>query len=129
MDGLKITALDLILEGERGNNYGLRTRARSDYLIIERKAGSVNGSHYHLGQIPEKNPEVIVILSGRAQVSWRNPGEKETRSRVIERPSKIEIRPMVWHQITALTDIVFLEEGWLKKEQYEFDTRRGQEPG
>jgi len=124
MDGVRVQRLDLVFEGERGSNFGLRTRLRSDFLVVQRTSGTISGSHYHTGTIPEKNPEVIILVYGKAKISWKNPRSNEVHTKIIERPSKIEIQPMIWHEIEALSDITFLEEGWLKPKEYERDTRR-----
>jgi len=124
MDDVTITPLERLSEDERGGNFALETRPRPDFLVIYRKKGTISGDHYHLGRIPEKNPEVIIFLSGEADFSWRRLTEKNVVIRRLVAPCKIEIQPNVWHELVAKTDVVFVEEGCLKPEEYERDTKR-----
>jgi len=124
MSSVMITPLKKASENDRGANFGLKTRMRDDYMVIFRKKGTVNGNHYHLGKNPVKNPEVIVFLSGEALFEWREPASGEPARAELKAPAKIEVWPNVWHRLTAKTDIVFMEEGYLKPEEYEEETVR-----
>jgi hypothetical protein len=123
VDEVTITPLPLTHEFERGRGYLLRTRMRDDFALMYRKAGTVSGNHIHMGGIPEKNPEVVVFVQGTAKFRWEGRDGK-TREETVDYPAKAVIQPGVWHEIFAVTDIVFMEEGWLTMEVYEGDTTR-----
>jgi dTDP-4-dehydrorhamnose 3,5-epimerase-like enzyme len=124
MASVRITPLEKVSENERGANFGLKTRLRDDYMVIFRKKGTVNGNHHHVGKNQAKNPEVIIFLDGQALFEWREPASGELAKTELKAPTKIEVWPNVWHRLTAKTDIVFIEEGLLKPEEYEEETVR-----
>lgn len=124
MEPVSITELPLLWSSERGANWGLKTRKRDDFMLIMRKAGTVNANHAHKGALSEKNPETILFIDGKALLEWRDKGGG-IQKRELGKPCKIEIPPNVWHRLTAVTDIIFMEEGWLSPEEYERDTIKG----
>ncbi|MBD3388753.1 MAG: hypothetical protein GF416_06760 [Candidatus Altiarchaeales archaeon] len=119
---VKFTPLERIYDSERGSNYALDTGEYMSFLITKRLEGSVSGDHSHPGKTREKNPEVMHLLDGEIVFAWREDGEDCARK--LDEPTRIEISAGTWHKITALTDIVILEEGRLSQEDYEEDTER-----
>ena len=117
-----MTKLEPVFQDDRGGSFGLKTRKMPEFMLVFRKADTVSGGHYHRGRIPEKNPEVFFLFEGRAELSWKAADGLKTT--LVEAPCRIEIPPDVWHQMRAITDIAFLEEGWLSRDAYEKDTVR-----
>lgn len=108
-EDIKITPLHLIGEDNRGSTYTYSLVDRKDFVLISRKAGTVSGNTYHEGKAPTINPKLFVLLSGQAEFSYRRVGEKTHKTVLIDKPSTIEVFPMVVHAVKAVSDVVFLE--------------------
>ena len=108
-EDIKITPLYLIGEDERGSTYTYSLINRKDFVLISRKAGTVSGNTYHEGRASTINPKLFVLLSGQAEFSYRRVGENKHKTVLINKPSTIEVYPMVVHSVKAITDVVFLE--------------------
>ncbi|WP_276132192.1 hypothetical protein [Polluticoccus soli] len=78
-------------------------------LILFRKAGSVSGRHYHKGISAAKSPEILVLLQGKLRLNWKAVGAAEMQTTVVEGPAKLQVPPLVWHELIAETDCVLLE--------------------
>ena len=81
----------------------------SKWILIELKKGAVAGEHYHKGIVAAKNPEINIIIKGKAKYSFKNIKTNEKREIIVEAPSIIEINPFVYHVIGALEDLSFIE--------------------
>lgn len=79
------------------------------HLIVFRKAGTVSGRHYHKGLSINKNPEILILLSGLCIVNWREANGTVKHSNVVNAPMLMEIPPFEWHEIITETDCTFLE--------------------
>jgi len=121
----KIQKMDLTARDERGATYSFATKPSSDYLLINRNKGSTSGCHYHLGKWKVKNPETILLISGKIKLYMRHMETDEEETMDIEAPAKIEMPPMVYHEVHALTDIIMIEpaDEKLTPEKYNEDTR------
>lgn len=104
-----ITFLEKIGKDDRGYTYEYFHERYGRHLIAFRKAGSISGRHYHKGISLTKDPEILILCSGRITVNWRSDNGKEQQSRIVEGPAKIEIPVYTWHEIIAETDATFLE--------------------
>ena len=109
MKEIRISELHFVGENERGTTYEFKNKRIGVQLLGLRKAGSVNGRHYHAGRSIGKNPEVFILLSGEIELFARNLLTKEEIREEIKSPKIIEIEAFVWHEIKAITDIVFIE--------------------
>ena len=80
-----------------------------EFIMGFREEGSVAGNHYHKGNSYSKNPQVILLSTGKIRLDLENlkTGEKQTFE--IQAPKWIKVYPYVWHVITGLTDFSFLE--------------------
>jgi dTDP-4-dehydrorhamnose 3,5-epimerase-like enzyme len=79
--------------------------------VYMRKAGEVAGSHFHKGEVPSKNPELFLLLSGRAMFDFVAVDGKQTSQGLDAAygPVRIVIPPYTLHRLTPVTDITFIE--------------------
>ena len=107
----KIRIFDLkeVGSNEKGSTFQASTGDRSNFLAGYRKQGSLNGCHYHKGNSFEKNPEILFFMHGHAELYCKDLDSGEAYTYKLDEPKEIHIYPMVWHELKALTDIVFFE--------------------
>ncbi|MDA3616235.1 hypothetical protein [Polluticaenibacter yanchengensis] len=103
-----ILPLDFIGKTERGETNAFENDRTGQFLLSHRIAGSKNGGHIHTGKHPYKRPEKLMLLNGTADLVWKTKDGGSGSERVIA-PAHIHIPPNVWHQLNAVTDIVFME--------------------
>tara|TARA_B100000780_G_C21123893_1_gene455568 strand:+ start:2114 stop:2485 length:372 start_codon:yes stop_codon:yes gene_type:complete len=109
MNLVEIKPLDLIGENEKGRTFGFETLARTGFIFAERKKGSVNGNHYHKGISEGKNPEILLLTSGKIELEVKEVNGNESQKHILDAPLLLEFKPFTIHTVTALTDIQFLE--------------------
>ncbi len=123
---VRVIPLKIAAEDGRGSNVAVSIRSTTDLLLITRKKGTVSGEHFHEGKSPEKDPETHILISGEIELYCKSLKTGEIFREVILAPCLIEIPTNVWHKVTALTDITFLELNSI--EQHKRDTVRCPEP-
>ncbi len=96
-------------EDARGKNYAFSTRPTKDFLFVTRKKGTISGEHYHQGKSKQKDPETLILIKGKFKLECQNLKTGEKLKTIIEAPTKLELGTNIWHKVTALTDIIFLE--------------------
>ncbi len=101
---IEVKAID-----ERGALHYFSTNRSGEFLLVYRKAESVSGQHYHTGKSAGKNPEEMLLVQGTLTMNWKNLGTGETGTVNIEAPSRVVIQANIWHEVKALTDIIFIE--------------------
>ena len=101
---IEVKAID-----ERGALHYFSTNRTGEFLLVYRNAGTISGQHYHKGKSPGKNPEEMLLVQGSIQMEWKNLLTEEKGNLTIEAPSRVIIEANVWHEVKALTDIIFLE--------------------
>jgi dTDP-4-dehydrorhamnose 3,5-epimerase-like enzyme len=106
---VSVSTIDLKAIDERGALHYFSTDRTGEFLLVYRKAGTVSGQHYHKGKSPGKNPEEMLLVQGSIVMNWKNLGTEEEGSLTIEAPSRVIIEANVWHEVKALTDIIFIE--------------------
>lgn len=106
---MKITPLKTTGPDDRGYTAEYFHGRLGTQLIIFRKAGTVNGRHYHKGITIAKNPEILVLLSGSCMVHWRALDSSQLQTALIDGPAVVEIPPYVWHEFVTKTDCTFIE--------------------
>ena len=81
--------------------------AMTQITIYYRKAGQFAG-HVHSGEDPSKNPEMLLIASGRIRVTLVG---LDGQTEVVElgEGSLLTIWPKVKHSMEALTDVIIVE--------------------
>lgn len=120
MPGVRVTPLKELINDERGDVFGFATRPATDFLLIRRKKATISGEHYHEGKVSEKNPETLILLEGEIELYTKDLKTGEETRQMVSEPSMIEMFPNVWHEVKALTDIIFIELNSL--EQHKKDT-------
>jgi len=112
--GFKITKIKSFKETEKALKYEFKTRATPDYIYIKGKKGAVFGEHWHEGKVKAKSPEVVILLEGKARLFARHIKTKQEQEEEIEGPVIIKIYPFWYHEMKALTDVIFLDLGSLE---------------
>jgi hypothetical protein len=106
---IKVEPLITQMQNERGTNYSYMHDRNGTQLLIFRNAGSISGRHYHKGFSSTKNPEILMLLSGKCTLNCFHIETHEKISIDIDFPAKIYISALVWHEVIALTDICMIE--------------------
>lgn len=79
------------------------------HLIVFSKAGAVRGRHYHKGISLTKSPEILILLSGKYTINWREANTNNTKTAMVDAPARLEIPAYTWHELIAVTDCSFIE--------------------
>jgi len=106
---VSVSTIDVKAIDERGALHYFSTNRSGEFLLVYRKAGTISGQHYHKGKSPGKNPEEMLLVQGSITMNWKNLGTEEQGTITIEAPSRVIIEANVWHEVKALTDIIFIE--------------------
>lgn len=106
---VNISTISIKAEDERGALHYFTTDRSGEYLLVYRNKGSISGQHYHKGLHRGKNPEDMLLLSGSIQLEWKDLLNNVSGTEQVNAPSRITITPNVWHQVEAITDIIFIE--------------------
>jgi hypothetical protein len=104
-----ITEIDLKAIDERGALHYFSTDRTGEFLLVYRKEGAVSGQHYHTGISANKNPEDMLLVQGILSLHWKHLITKEEQTIEVKAPSRIVIPAGIWHEVTALTPIIFIE--------------------
>jgi dTDP-4-dehydrorhamnose 3,5-epimerase-like enzyme len=104
-----ITPINLKAADERGALHYFSTDRTGEFLLLYRNAGSVSGQHYHKGISKGKNPEDMLLVQGKASLHWKDLNTNKEETVELVAPVRVLIQANVWHELTAITDIVFLE--------------------
>ena len=106
---VSVSTIDVKAIDERGALHYFSTNRTGEFLLVYRKAGSISGQHYHKGNSAGKNPEEMLLVQGSLTMNWKNLNTEEKGTLTIEAPSRVVIEANVWHEVKALTDIIFIE--------------------
>ena len=106
---VSVSKIDVKAIDERGALHYFSTNRTGEFLLVYRKAGTISGQHYHKGKSPGKNPEEMLLVQGSIQMEWKNLLTEAKGNLTIEAPSRVIIEANVWHEVKALTDIIFIE--------------------
>ena len=106
---VQITPLTVYAEHERGKTLLFDNQRTGEFILGYRVKDSISGRHYHKGTAAYKNPEVLILIYGSIQLKTIDLSNDNEQTVIIDKPSRIEIGAMVWHEVLALTDCVFLE--------------------
>ena len=104
-----INPIDIKAVDERGALHYFSTDRTGEFLLVYRKAGTISGQHYHKGISTGKNPEDMLLVQGSANLHWKNFITDEEETVDLIAPVRVLIQAQVWHELTAITDIVFVE--------------------
>ena len=106
---VSVSKIDVKAIDERGALHYFSTNRTGEFLLVYRNAGTISGQHYHKGKSPGKNPEEMLLVQGSIHMEWKNLLTEAKGNLTIEAPSRVIIEANVWHEVKALTDIIFLE--------------------
>ncbi len=106
---IKVSPIDLKASDERGALHFFNTNRTGEFLLVYRNAGSVSGRHYHKGVSPGKNPEDMLLVQGKASLHCKDLETNNEETIELVAPVRVLIQANVWHELTAITDIVFVE--------------------
>jgi quercetin dioxygenase-like cupin family protein len=106
---VSVSKIDVKAMDERGALHYFNTDRSGEFLLVYRKAGTISGQHYHKGNSAGKNPEEMLLVQGSLTMHWKILNTEEIGSLTIEAPSRVIIEANVWHEVKALTDIIFIE--------------------
>lgn len=106
---VQIQSIDIKAVDERGALHYFSTDRTGEFLLVYRYAGTVSGQHYHLGISAGKNPEDMLLVQGKAKLHWIDLKTKEEETVELVAPVRVKIPANIWHELTAITDIVFIE--------------------
>ncbi len=109
IEKVNLLNLGVVAENEKGTTFAANTQNRDDFLIVKRKAGTRNGCHFHKGQVNSKNPEILFVIEGKAELYAYDLKNGEEGKSTITTGFYLEIFPFVWHELNVLSDITFLE--------------------
>ena len=104
-----ISPIELKAADNRGSLHYFNTDRTGEFLLVYRNAGSVSGQHYHKGLSNGKNPEDMLLVKGSATLHWMDLITNQTEMVELSAPVRVLIQANVWHELTAITDIVFIE--------------------
>ena len=106
---VSVSTIDVKAIDERGALHYFSTNRTGEFLLVYRNAGTISGQHYHKGKSLGKNPEVMLLVQGSITMNWKNLKTNVSDTITIEAPSRVIIEANVWHEVKALTDIIFIE--------------------
>jgi dTDP-4-dehydrorhamnose 3,5-epimerase-like enzyme len=106
---VQIHPIDVKALDERGALHYFATDRTGEFLLVYRNAGTVSGQHYHKGISAGKNPEDMLLVQGKAALHWKDLETKEEATIQLIAPIRVKIPANIWHELTAITDIVFIE--------------------
>ncbi len=106
---VSINPIDLKAADARGALHYFNTNRTGEFLLVYRNAGSVSGQHYHKGISAGKNPEDMLLVQGSASLHWKDLTTNVEETITLVAPTRVFIQANVWHELTAITDIVFIE--------------------
>ena len=106
---IQVHPIDVKAVEERGALHYFATDRTGEFLLVYRNAGTVSGQHYHKGISVGKNPEDMLLVQGKAALHWKDLETKEEATIQLIAPIRVKIPANIWHELTAITDIVFIE--------------------
>jgi hypothetical protein len=104
-----ISPIEVKAVDERGALHYFSTDRTGEFLLVYRKAGTVSGQHYHKGISAGKNPEDMLLVQGSANLHWKDLKTNKEETVELIAPVRVLIQANVWHELIAVTDIVFVE--------------------
>ena len=104
-----INQIDIKAVDERGALHYFSTDRTGEFLLVYRKSGTVSGQHYHKGISKGKNPEDMLLVQGSANLHWKDLNTNKEETVELIAPVRVLIQANVWHELIAITDIVFVE--------------------
>jgi hypothetical protein len=104
-----INPIDVKAVDARGALHYFSTDRTGEFLLVYRNAGTVSGQHYHKGISAGKNPEDMLLVQGSATLHWKDLETNKEETVALVAPVRVLINANIWHELIAITDIVFIE--------------------
>ncbi len=104
-----ISHIDVKAVDERGALHYFSTDRTGEFLLVYRNAGTVSGQHYHKGVSNGKNPEDMLLMQGSANLHWKDLNTNKEETVKLVAPVRVLIQANVWHELTAITDVIYVE--------------------
>ena len=111
---IQVSAIDVKAIDERGALHYFSTDRTGEFLLEYKNAGTISSQHYHNCISKGKNPEEMLLVQGEITLNWKDIQSKEIGTMHIKAPSRVIIPAKIWHEVKAITDIVFIELNSLK---------------
>lgn len=110
MRGVEIVKIAPVSRDSRGESRELfQGLPGQQVTLYKRKKGAAFGGHFHKGLDPSKNPERMFIISGRLEFFAHNGRSGETLRTEISDNTYLTIEKGIYHELRALTDVIFIE--------------------
>jgi dTDP-4-dehydrorhamnose 3,5-epimerase-like enzyme len=106
---VQVQPIDVKAVDERGALHFFSTDRTGEFLLVYRNAGTISGQHYHKGISVGKNPEDMLLVQGKANLHWKDLVTNEENTIELIAPTRVQIPANIWHELTAITDIIFIE--------------------
>lgn len=106
---VKITKINPFNPDKRGLAYGFAARSSKYFIIVHRKRGTISAKHHHKGLSKSRNPETFCLVFGTMRIYTRNLKTKKEEEHIITENHLVEIPAMVYHELHAATDMIFIE--------------------
>ena len=106
---VEVQAIEVKAVDERGALHYFSTDRTGEFLLVYRNAGTISGQHYHKGVSAGKNPEDMLLVQGKANLHWKDLTTNEEKTIELIAPIRVKIHANIWHELIAITDIVFIE--------------------
>ena len=106
---VQVHPIDIKAVDERGVLHYFSTDRTGEFLFLYRNAGTISGQHYHKGISAGKNPEDMLLVQGKAKLHWKDLVTNEEKTIELIAPIRVKIPANIWHELTAITDIVYIE--------------------
>ena len=106
---VQVQPINIKAVDERGALHFFSTDRTGEFLLVYRNAGTISGQHYHKGISKGTNPEDMLLVQGKAYLHWRDLITSEEKTIELIAPTRVQIAANIWHELTAITDIVFIE--------------------
>ena len=111
MHGITITRINLVNPADpRGEIYGVfKGLPGRQVVALTRKQGQSFAGHFHTGSDKSKYPEMFFLISGEIELYAFNGRTGEELRTILKPGDQLNISPGVWHDMKALTGVVFIE--------------------
>ena len=106
---IQVNPIEVKAIDERGALHYFATERTGEFLLVYRNAGTLSGQHYHKGISAGKNPEDMLLVQGKADLHWKDLITNEENTIELIAPIRVKIPANIWHEVIAITDIVFIE--------------------
>lgn len=107
---VKIREMNTLSQDDRGLSAEFTIpRDQSKFIFITRKHNTLSGNVYHEGKNLATSPKILILLTGKVILSYRELDKNNIIKEEIVAPAIIEISPYIVHNVSALEDFTMLE--------------------